>query len=316
MRPHMGLHIPLAWNAKHIGKLSTLERGKGGKGKGNMKGREDLWIKGKGYKGYKGKRRGKGRGKDHFRGGPGRGFDQRPGERDRDRDNQYQRDRRDRDRDRDRNRDRRRRPASSTSSESRGDQEAKRLERHRRWMYEKDPTYKAYVDQVESDLRDAEVRRQGEIMARALQDSLDRAFKENKLMPMPSTGKASCPPPTPPGGKASAPADHPAGSNGTATPPRAPASQRHASLPQRSHPAPLHPPHPRSSPPRRRPPSCSQFRTAVSVVASSHVPLRVREAVCAWCARRDRGMPIACGSCRQTQTTADDLSVSALADGQ
>ena len=118
----------------------------------------------------------------------------------------------------------RRRPPSSTSSESRGDQEAKRLERHRRWMYEKDPTYKAYVDQVESDLRDAEVRRQGEIMARALQDSLDRAFKENKLMPIPSTGKASFPPPTPPGGKASAPADHPAGSNGTATPPRAPAS--------------------------------------------------------------------------------------------
>ena len=167
---------------------------------------------------------GKGRGKDHFRGGPGRGYDQRPGERDRDRDNQYQRDRRDRDRDRDRNRDRRRRPASSTSSESRGDQEAKRLERHRRWMYEKDPTYKAYVDQVESDLRDAEVRRQGEIRARALQDSLDRAFKENKLMPIPSTGKASFPPSTPPGGKASAPADHPAGSNGTATPPRAPAS--------------------------------------------------------------------------------------------
>eukprot|EP00959_Pyramimonas_sp_CCMP1952_P194087 4058695-Pyramimonas_sp.AAC.1 len=91
------------------------------------------------------------------KGGAGRGFHDggkgRPRE-DRDRDRGDHRGQRDRDRDRDRRRGRRTR--SSSSSGSRDNHEARRLDRHKRWMYKHDPSHAAFMDQREQELLDIE----------------------------------------------------------------------------------------------------------------------------------------------------------------
>ena len=69
----------------------------------------------------------------------------------------------------------------SDSSGSRGNQEGHRLQWSKRWMYKHDPSYAAFRDQREQEIRDIEVRRQGEIMARAMQDSIKGAFQDNTI---------------------------------------------------------------------------------------------------------------------------------------
>ena len=94
------------------------------------------------------------------------------------------------------------------------------MQRHKRWMYKHDPSYAAFMDQNEQELRDVEVRRQGEIMARAMQDSIDRAFQENSIQlhtpprgtgppPTPGAGSTPTPPASPPSGGAGALASEP-----------------------------------------------------------------------------------------------------------
>eukprot|EP00959_Pyramimonas_sp_CCMP1952_P277908 5808927-Pyramimonas_sp.AAC.1 len=80
-------------------------------------------------------------------------------------------------------------------------------------MYKHDPSHAAFMDQREQELRDMEVRRQGEIMARAMQESIDRALQENSIVahtrpraggtgppPSPGTSTAASPAPAPSGG--------------------------------------------------------------------------------------------------------------------